>query len=62
VYHLGTDLIQFPHRKTLVAAQSYGPKPILADFIIALNAHVFRLVAVEAPPREDLILFQIKNI
>jgi hypothetical protein len=48
VYDLGANPIQFPRRETLVTAQRYGPQPILADFIIALNVHMFRLVAVEA--------------
>jgi hypothetical protein len=52
--HLGTNLVQFSRRKTIVSAQGHGPKPIFADFILALNVHVFRLIAVEAVKEEPV--------
>src|ERR1039458_5977838 len=46
--YLGTDLIQFSPRKTVVAAQRQGREPVLADPLLTLNVYVLRFVAVEA--------------
>ena len=43
-YYLGTDLIQFSHRKTMFAAQRQGCEPVIADLVLTLNVYVLGLV------------------
>jgi len=46
--YLGTNLIQFSHRKTIVVAQRQGREPVFAELVLALNVYVLGFVAVEA--------------
>src|SRR5579872_403784 len=50
----GTDLIQFSHRKTIVAGQRQRREPVFAHIAFALNVYVLGLVAVEAVKEEPV--------
>jgi hypothetical protein len=53
-YYLSTNLIQFSCRKSIVSTQGHGLEPIFADFIVPLDVHVFRLIAVKAVKEEPI--------